>query len=139
MRNLMLWLALWALIGMNFAPAARSAENAGAGFAYQSGGGWRRPSETPENQHAAFNGQQQQQQISQAKAQAEGNARPQARQWASPDVEKLKHAAEELANLSQSIPPDVDQTTKGILPKDLQQKLKRIEKLAKQLRSGIAP
>ena len=40
-------------------------------------------------------------------------------------------------DLAKSIPLAVDQTTKGILPKDLDQKLKRIEKLAKLLRSQI--
>jgi len=53
------------------------------------------------------------------------------------DVAKLRQDAGELASLAQSIPPDVEQTTKGLLPKDLDQKLKRIEKLAKQLRSQI--
>jgi hypothetical protein len=53
------------------------------------------------------------------------------------DPTKLRQDANELANLAQSIPPAVDQTTKGILPKDLDERLKRIEKLAKQLRSKI--
>jgi hypothetical protein len=53
------------------------------------------------------------------------------------DPSELRQDAEELAGLAQSIPPAVDQTTKGLLPKDLDQKLKRIEKLAKQLRSKI--
>jgi len=53
------------------------------------------------------------------------------------DLTKLRQDANELANLAQSIPTAVDQTTKGLLPKDLDQKLKRIEKLAKQLRSQI--
>jgi len=51
---------------------------------------------------------------------------------------KLKQDADQLATLAQLIPSDVDQTTKGILPKDLDQRLKRIEKLAKQLRSQIS-
>ena len=55
------------------------------------------------------------------------------------DVARLRQDADELASLAQSIPPDVDQTTKGILPKDLDKKLKRIEKLSKQLRSRISP
>jgi hypothetical protein len=55
------------------------------------------------------------------------------------DVGKLKHDADELAALAQSIPPDVDQTARGVLPKDLGAKLKRIEKLAKQLRSQLNP
>lgn len=54
------------------------------------------------------------------------------------DLAKLRSDADELANLAQSIPPDVDQTTRGLLPKDLEQRLKKIEKLAKQLRSRIS-
>jgi len=59
------------------------------------------------------------------------------RQTQNVDVAKLRQDANELASLAQSIPPAVDQTTRGLLPKDLDQKLKRIEKLAKQLRSNI--
>lgn len=55
------------------------------------------------------------------------------------DFGKVKHDADELAVLAQSLPPDVDQTAKGILPRDLGAKLKRIEKLAKQLRSQLTP
>ncbi len=55
------------------------------------------------------------------------------------DLDKLKHDADELAALAQSVPPDVEQTAKGVLPKDLGSKLKRIEKLAKQLRSQLNP
>jgi len=137
MRNQALWLLLWAFILMNGVLAAKGAEDVLTPFAIQSSGGWRRPSETEENQHASPNGQQQQQQINQAKAQSEVKGPPPARQWPGADAARLKQTAEELANLAQSVPPDVDQTTKGILPKDLEQKLKRIEKLAKQLRSGI--
>ena len=46
--------------------------------------------------------------------------------------------ADELATLAQAVPTEVDQTTKGVLPKDLNDKLKRIEKSAKQLRSRIS-
>ena len=52
---------------------------------------------------------------------------------------KLRHDANELASLAQSIPQDVNQTAKGILPGDLNAKLKKIEKLAKQLRSQLTP
>jgi hypothetical protein len=62
---------------------------------------------------------------------------PPVRSRQSLDPTRLREDANELANLAQSIPPAVDQTTKGLLPKDLDQKLKRIEKLAKQLRSQI--
>jgi hypothetical protein len=55
------------------------------------------------------------------------------------DPEKLKRDADELAALAKSIPLAVDQTTKGTLPKDLNDNLKRIEKLAKQLRNEVNP
>jgi len=54
------------------------------------------------------------------------------------DPAKLKRDADELASLAQTIPPGIEQTTKGVLPKDLVDRLKRIEKLAKQLRSQIS-
>ena len=53
-------------------------------------------------------------------------------------LQKLRQDAAELAGLAQSIPPEVDQTTKGMLPKELSAKLRRIEKLAKHLRSTIS-
>ncbi len=54
------------------------------------------------------------------------------------DPAKVKKDAAELAKLAQSIPPGVDQVANGKLPKDLQARLKRIEKLSKQLRREIA-
>jgi len=78
-------------------------------------------------------------QADQADAQSQRDMPPPLNQRASIDPAKLRHDADELAALAQSIPPEVDQTTKGILPKDLSEKLKRIEKLAKQLRSQLTP
>jgi len=78
-------------------------------------------------------------QADQADAQSQKEMPPPLNQRASIYPAKLKHDADELAALAQSIPPEVDQTTKGILPKDLIEKLKRIEKLAKQLRSQLTP
>jgi hypothetical protein len=74
-----------------------------------------------------------------AKAQGEKPLPAPLQRLGSADLEKLKRDAAELASLAQSIPPDVDQTTKGILPQDLDKKLKTIEKLSKQLRSRISP
>jgi Skp family chaperone for outer membrane proteins len=54
----------------------------------------------------------------------------------SPD---LQQEAEELARLAQSIPADLEQVNHGVLPKDLNNKLKRIEKLSKRLRNDLAP
>jgi hypothetical protein len=52
-------------------------------------------------------------------------------------TEKLRHDADELAYLAQAIPSDVDKTTKGLIPKDLAIRLKRIEELSKALRTKI--
>ena len=74
----------------------------------------------------------------QAVIQGEKDVPPPLNQRASVDPAKLRHDADELASLAQSVPPAIDQTTKGVLSKDLSEKLKRIEKLAKQLRSQIS-
>lgn len=50
----------------------------------------------------------------------------------------LRQEAEELAKLSASVPSQMDQVGQGKLPKDLSDQLKRIEKLAKHLRSEIS-
>jgi hypothetical protein len=77
-------------------------------------------------------------QADQVEAQSERDIPPPLRRGTKYDLAKVKRDADELASLAQSVPPEVDQTTKGVLPKDLGEKLKRIEKLAKQLRSEIA-
>jgi hypothetical protein len=48
-----------------------------------------------------------------------------------------KQDADELAKLAQSIPSDMDKVAKGQLPQDLAARLKRIEKLSKELRRDI--
>jgi len=78
-----------------------------------------------------------QHEVDKAEAQFDKSVPPPVLQPQSIDLAKLRQEANELAGLAQSIPLAVDQTTKGILPKDLDQKLKRIEKLAKLLRSQI--
>ena len=55
------------------------------------------------------------------------------------DAAKVKEQASQLSKLADSIPPDVEKVTKGQLPQDLVTRLKQIEKLAKDLRRGIAP
>jgi len=55
------------------------------------------------------------------------------------DPVKLHAEANELADLAHSIPSDIDQVSQGKLPKDLSDKLKRIEKLSKQLRGELTP
>jgi hypothetical protein len=74
----------------------------------------------------------------QAEAQTDKNIPPAS---ARPTIDsgKLQREADELAALAASIPQEIDQTAKGILPKSLSDRLKRIEKLAKQLRCELNP
>jgi len=53
--------------------------------------------------------------------------------------EMVNSEAQELRALADRMPEQIDQTTKGQLPKDLVENLKRIERLAKHLRSEVAP
>jgi hypothetical protein len=57
---------------------------------------------------------------------------------AAPNAAQARQDADELAKLAQSIPGDVDKVSKGQLPTDLAARLKRIEKLSKQLRRDLA-
>ncbi len=49
----------------------------------------------------------------------------------------LQSQANQLADLAASVPQGVQNANKGLLQKDLIQRLKRIEKLSKQLRSQL--
>jgi hypothetical protein len=55
------------------------------------------------------------------------------------DLVKLQQEADDLARTAQTIPTDVAGVRKGMLPKDVIAKLKRIEKLSKRLRSELSP
>ena len=55
------------------------------------------------------------------------------------DVAKLQREADDLARTAQTIPTDLADVRQGILPKDVIEKLKRIEKLSKRLRSELNP
>lgn len=55
------------------------------------------------------------------------------------DLDQLQQEADELSALAQTIPADVKSVTQGVLSKDLLDKLKRIEKLSKHLRSEVSP
>ena len=55
------------------------------------------------------------------------------------DPAALKQEADELAKLSATIPGQMDHIAQGQMPKDLADQLKKIEKLAKHLRSEVAP
>jgi hypothetical protein len=54
------------------------------------------------------------------------------------DPAKLQQEADELAKLSAAIPGQIELVRQGQFPKDLEEHLKRVEKLAKQLRSEIS-
>ena len=55
------------------------------------------------------------------------------------DLGKLQQEADDLARSAQTIPTDIAGVRQGTLPKDMIEKLKRIEKLSKQLRSELNP
>jgi hypothetical protein len=50
---------------------------------------------------------------------------------------QLQKDAKELADLCGTIPPDLDAVHQGMLPKDLLDKLNRVEKLSKRLRQEL--
>jgi len=76
-------------------------------------------------------------QADQATAQAERNIPPPITPHATIDVAELEQQAGELSWIAQTIPPDIDNVRKGVLPKDIIERLKQIEKLAKHLRRGL--
>jgi len=55
------------------------------------------------------------------------------------DYAQAQKDADDLARTAQTIPMDVAKARKGTLPKDVTEKLKQIEKLAKRLRSELNP
>jgi len=55
------------------------------------------------------------------------------------DPAELQNQADELARTAQTIPADVASVRKGMLPKDVIEKLKQIEKLSKRLRAELNP
>src|SRR4030081_3883299 len=57
---------------------------------------------------------------------------PDPRATAKLDIVTMERDAKEMAALASSIPDDVEQLKKGLLPSSVLEKLKRIEKLSKQ-------
>jgi hypothetical protein len=55
------------------------------------------------------------------------------------DLVQLQRDADDLARTAQTIPTDVASVRKGMLPKDVIDKLKQIEKLSKRLRTELNP
>jgi hypothetical protein len=64
---------------------------------------------------------------------------PQPKRDRSAEAVKIKQDARTLAELAQTIPPGIDQAQRGVLPKDLIENLKRIEKLSRQIRHQLSP
>jgi hypothetical protein len=79
-------------------------------------------------------------QADQAENKTQQNIPPaQPRQPSKLDMEKLRRDADELSRIAQTIPPDVSSLQKGLLPKDMIERLKQIEKLSKELRKRLNP
>jgi len=55
------------------------------------------------------------------------------------NVQQAKQEAEALRKLADALPAQIDQLATNRLPKDLSDNLKKIEKLAKHLRSEVTP
>jgi hypothetical protein len=55
------------------------------------------------------------------------------------DLAQMQREADELARTAQTIPSDMADVRKGMLPKDVIEKLKQIEKLSKHLRGELNP
>ncbi len=54
-------------------------------------------------------------------------------------LQAIHHDATDLSALSASLQSDLQQLQKGLLARDLEQKLKRMEKLSKKLRREMEP
>jgi|ERR1700722_6306225 hypothetical protein len=55
------------------------------------------------------------------------------------NIDQVNSETQELRRLADGLPAQIDQVTKGQLPKDLGDNLKKIEKLAKHLHGEIIP
>jgi gas vesicle protein len=55
------------------------------------------------------------------------------------NVDQVKQEADELKKLADGVPAQIEQVTKNQYPKDLADNLKRIERLAKHLRTEVTP
>ena len=64
---------------------------------------------------------------------------PASPKWRVANPAQLKSEASELAELSSAITAQIERVNLGQIPKDLGDQLKRIEKLARRLRSEVLP
>lgn len=55
------------------------------------------------------------------------------------DLAQAQREADDLARMAQTIPADVTKIREGMLPKDVIEKLKQIEKMSKKLRGELSP
>jgi paraquat-inducible protein B len=55
------------------------------------------------------------------------------------DLTQVKQEADELKKLADGVPAQIEQVAKNQYPKDLNENLKRIERLAKHLRTEVTP
>jgi hypothetical protein len=78
-------------------------------------------------------------QAAQAERESEKSVPPPIQERRSVDFAKVKGDADELLILSQSIHSGIDNVGKGMLQKDLSDKLKQMEKLSKRLRGELTP
>lgn len=69
--------------------------------------------------------------------QTEKNIPPPSTARARIDLVKVGQEADELAKTAQTIPADVASVQNGMLPKNVLQKLRQIEKLSKRMRSEL--
>ena len=76
-------------------------------------------------------------------AHADGTTDSMAASHAGVSLERHAHGvqqeAQDLSELSSSIQEDLQKLQKGMLAKDLHEKLKKLEKLAKRLRQDVEP
>jgi hypothetical protein len=57
--------------------------------------------------------------------------------YARPDPKLMLQQANDIKQLSEALPPDIENLNKGMISKDLAERLKKIEKLAKKLREEV--
>ena len=57
--------------------------------------------------------------------------------YARPDPKLMQQQARDLQELSNGIPTDIENVSKGLVSRDLSERLKKIEKLAKKLRDEV--
>jgi hypothetical protein len=76
-------------------------------------------------------------QADQAAAQTERNIPPPITQHVAIHLVEIGQEADELSRIAQTIPLDIEGVKKGMFPKDVIQRLRRIERLARHLRREL--